>query len=63
MLVLSRKPNEVIRIGDDIKITVTKLRDGRVWLGVDAPKHIKVDREEIRLAINTEAAATDSDCD
>ena len=63
MLVLSRRPNEVIRIGDDIKITVTKLRDGRAWIGVDAPKHIKVVREEIRLAINTEATATDSDCD
>lgn len=63
MLILSRRPNEVIRIGDDIKITVTKLRDGRVWLGIDAPKHIKVDREEIRVAINAEQAKADSDCD
>ena len=63
MLVLSRRPNEVIRIGDDIKITVAKLRDGRVWIGIDAPEHIKVDREEVRVAINTKAAANDSDCD
>jgi carbon storage regulator len=61
--VLSRKPNEVIRIGDDIKITVTKLSSGRVWIGVEAPKHIKVDRKEIRDKINAEKSATDSDCD
>ncbi len=56
MLILSRRNNEVICIGDDIKITVTKLRDGRVWLGIDAPKHIKVDREEIREAKKNDIA-------
>jgi carbon storage regulator len=56
VLILSRRNNEVICIGDDIKITVTKLRDGRVWLGIDAPKHIKVDREEIREAKKNDIA-------
>lgn len=63
MLVLSRRLNEVIRIGDEIKLTVTKLRDGRVWIGIDAPIHIKIDREEVREKINAQAAETDSDCD
>lgn len=56
MLILSRLPNEVIRIGDDIKITVTKLSRGRVWIGVDAPKNIQVDREEVREIKNKDVA-------
>lgn len=49
MLVLSRHAGESIIIGDDIVITVVSLGDGKVRLGISAPKHIAVDREEIRL--------------
>lgn len=45
MLVLSRLEGEVIRIGDDIVITVLQV-DTRVTLGIDAPKNIRIIRAE-----------------
>lgn len=48
MLVLSRKIDEKIIIGDDVVITVTEIRNGKVRLGIDAPEHVPVDRMEIR---------------
>lgn len=47
MLVLSRKVNEVVRISDDIKITVVSVNQGRVRLGIEAPQEIPVHRQEI----------------
>jgi carbon storage regulator len=47
LLILTRKPGESIHVGDDIKITVIDLEGKRVKLGVDAPRHIAVDRAEI----------------
>ncbi len=47
MLVLSRKVNEKIVIDGGIVITVVKIEGGQVRLGVEAPKQIKVFREEI----------------
>ena len=49
MLVLTRKINERIHIGDDIVITVVAVRDGHtVQLGIDAPKYVQIEREEVR---------------
>lgn len=48
MLILTRKPRESIIIGDDIKITVTEVNGRQVRLAIHAPRHIRVDREEIR---------------
>ena len=50
MLVLTRKINETILIGDDIEIMVTRIQEGKVRLGITAPKHLSIDREEIRKA-------------
>ena len=47
MLVLSRKKSEVIRIGDDIVITVVEVRGDKVKLGIDAPREVSVDRLEL----------------
>lgn len=47
MLVLSRKPNEAIMIGNDIKVTVVQCTGGRVRLGIDAPSEVKVLRNEL----------------
>jgi carbon storage regulator len=51
MLVLSRKSNESIRIGDCIVITVVELSRGRVRLGIEAPNEVPVHREEIFRAL------------
>ena len=48
MLILSRKVNESILVGDDIKIVVTKIDGGRVWLGIEAPQTAVILRKEIR---------------
>jgi carbon storage regulator len=47
MLVLSRKADESLFIGDDIKITVLDIRGGQVRIGITAPDSIKVHREEV----------------
>ena len=53
MLVLSRKRNEVIEIGDDIRIVVLGVKDrgNKIILGIEAPKQLPVYREEIAIAI------------
>lgn len=47
MLVLSRKPNERIWIGDEITVTVVRISPHNVRLGIDAPRHLTVIREEL----------------
>jgi carbon storage regulator len=47
MLVLSRRLGEKITIGDRIVVTVVKLGNGQVRLGIEAPPEIAVFREEI----------------
>lgn len=47
MLVLTRKTNEQIVIGDNIRITVVEVAPGRVKIGITAPKSVTVDRAEI----------------
>ncbi len=47
MLVLQRKVNERIKIGDDITIMVVSIRGGKVSLGIEAPKEIIVHRQEV----------------
>ena len=51
MLVLSRKQNESIRIGDEIVITVVDIRGDKVRLGIEAPKDVGVHRQEVYEAI------------
>jgi carbon storage regulator len=48
MLVLSRHVDERIMIGNDIVITVVEFRGDKVRLGITAPDHVEVDREEVR---------------
>lgn len=47
MLVLTRKLMERLYIGDDICVTVVRLENGQVRLGIDAPRHIRVVRGEL----------------
>ena len=46
MLVLSRKVDERIRIGDDIVITICRLENNRVSVGIDAPLAYQISRED-----------------
>jgi carbon storage regulator len=47
MLVLSRKRLEAVLIGDGIRITVIKLDRNQVRLGIEAPDHVNIAREEL----------------
>ena len=49
MLVLTRRLNETLIIGDDIKVTILGINGSQVKMGIEAPKNISVDREEVRL--------------
>lgn len=53
MLVLSRKINETILIGDDIKITLLGVDGDKIKIGIDAPKAMKIFREELLEATKT----------
>lgn len=54
MLVLTRRVDQCIIIGDDIKIMVVAIEENKVRIGIDAPRHISVHREEIYLEIQQE---------
>ncbi len=56
MLVLTRKENESIMIGNEIEVKVLDLRDNQVKLGIVAPRAIAVHRREVYLAIQAENA-------
>lgn len=47
MLVLSRKVGQEIVIGENVRITVTKVSGNRVTLGVEAPDHVRILRGEL----------------
>ncbi|MFM7038992.1 MAG: carbon storage regulator CsrA [Planctomycetaceae bacterium] len=55
MLVLSRKKDEKIVIGDSITLMVIEIRGDKVRLGIEAPRDVTVHREEIYEAIRREA--------
>lgn len=57
MLILSRKIDEKIKIGDDITITLIDVHGDQVKIGIEAPKHVKVFRQEIFDEIQTENKA------
>ena len=57
MLILSRKLNEKVIIGDDITISIIEIRGDQVRLGIDAPKVVKVFRQEVFDAIKAENKA------
>lgn len=60
MLVLTRRENESIMIGDDIEVKLLDLKENQVKIGIIAPREIAVHRREVYDAIqkeNAEAAA------
>lgn len=47
MLILSRRVGESVKIGDDVSITVLRVKGNQVRLGVNAPRSLAVQREEM----------------
>ena len=54
MLVLSRKQDEKIMIGDNITLMVISIQGDKVRLGIDAPKEVSIHREEVYKLIQDE---------
>jgi len=48
ILVLSRRVGEVLTIGENIKITVTQIRGDKVRIGIEAPKEVRILRDELK---------------
>ena len=61
MLILSRKIDEKIKIGDDITITLIDVHGDQVKIGIEAPKNVKVFRQEVFDAIQNENKAAVAD--
>ncbi|MCA9053954.1 MAG: carbon storage regulator CsrA [Planctomycetaceae bacterium] len=60
MLVLSRHRDESIIIGDDVIVTIVDIRGDKVRLGIQAPSHVTVHRQEIYDAIQREKSGGNS---
>jgi len=54
MLIITRKKGESLMIGDDIEVTISKLEDGSVKLGIQAPKDISILRKELYEQVKNE---------
>ena len=57
MLILTRRPNESIRLGSRIRITVLGFKGNQVRIGIEAPPEVTIDREEIWERKQLEARA------
>ena len=57
MLILSRKIDQKIRIGDNIVLTIIDIKGDQVKIGVEAPNDVKVFRQEVFSAIQSENKA------
>ncbi|WP_024851647.1 carbon storage regulator CsrA [Hydrogenovibrio kuenenii] len=49
MLVLTRRVGETLIIGDNVKLTIVGVKSGQVRVGIDAPKEVQIQREELLL--------------
>jgi carbon storage regulator len=54
MLVLSRKLGQALVIGDEIQVTVQRVKGNRVTLGIQAPEHIHILRGELELCLESD---------
>jgi carbon storage regulator CsrA len=56
MLVLTRKLNEKIKIGDDVTITIIKLRNNQIRIGIEAPRDVRVLRAELEDTLGSDSS-------
>ena len=62
MLILTRRINETLNIGDDVQVTVLGIKGNQVRIGINAPRDVPVHREEIYQRIKREErVATEGD--
>ncbi|MEX0830865.1 MAG: carbon storage regulator CsrA [Nitrospirales bacterium] len=54
MLILTRKKDEAIRLGEDIRIVLVQIKGGQVRLGIECPSSMRVLREELYEAVRQE---------
>lgn len=54
MLIITRKEGESFLIGDDVEITITKVADGNVKIGIKAPKEMIILRKELYKEVESE---------
>ena len=54
MLILTRKKDEAIRLGEDIRIVLVQIKGGQVRLGIECPSNMRVLREELYEAVRKE---------
>ena len=59
MLVLTRKTNQSIMIGDDIEVSVLAVSRDKIRLGITAPREVPVFRKEVYLSIKEEQVSAD----
>ena len=54
MLIITRKEGESFLIGDDVEITITKVADGNVKIGIEAPREMIILRKELYKEVESE---------
>ncbi len=57
MLILTRRVGEALKIGDEVSVTVLRVKGDQVRLGIEAPKSVVVHREELAERLEREASA------
>jgi carbon storage regulator len=60
MLILTRRVGDSLKIGDEVSVTILRVKGDQVRLGIDAPDTISVLREELAERLDREAAAAAS---
>lgn len=58
MLVLNRKSGESIILGDNIEITILDIQDGKIKIGIEAPRDVSILRKEVYEAVKAENEAS-----
>jgi carbon storage regulator len=61
VLVLTRKSNQSIMIGDDIEVSVLAIMGEKVRIGIEAPRAVPVFRKEVYIEIHQDRDASDDD--
>ena len=63
MLVLTRKSNQSIMIGDDIEVSVLAIMGEKVRIGIEAPRSVPVFRKEVYIEIQQDRGASEDDAE